>query len=702
MKSFEEFIVENEDLPLDKEDIQNRGEAPTRPIKKSKPVEIIKQNPRIKENLRSRVKRNLGLNPQAQNILKSNKFLSQKFDTNDDFADNFSSNDTFRDYFQNLDVSNIDTENNNDFSKHSTIVKNIISNQTKGVTQETLKNIADKHLKLSNRPSSEGYDYYSDLTSSKYDGLDYSDIELFDKLFPIDEGEGVWDWGNGGSPTGLLNLQNTDETELIKRTDILKRLDDMLWRVGGEMGDSSTIKEQINLKENLKKLYNDNENFGNLLDNSEFKDQIEELITNTSNGDLNENWLEWDMSDMREFTEFQMPDEDAYKLMSTIHRFIKETDQESPDALKFMLSRIFFNDAYFQPYESDTRQKYLDDETLTAALASDYNGEIDEDSMREFFDSNNIIFDENRLNFDFEFYQGNAEEDDLVDSYYDLAVNFQHMNASDGISQYASLFNDYVSKAELKAREEDNRNRIEQEGASEEGEVSDELYSPDELTGEESSADSSIPRKYKAQIHPDDHTNFKTITHDNPNAFGTHRYPTLDNDLEKAGLKRSDLKKSVYIAWELSKTKKSEEKIQKKYKNRVGENAKYFGKDYQLFKKKVEALNAVKNWKQNVLPKLEPGTILYNTPIEGGAGGNVREILYSKMGFGENGPYGQQAVVGKDGKVYPIGPSPERKGANVQAQQRRQQNESMKELMEWWIMFPGLTHDEISDVLSVF
>ena len=74
--------------------------------------------------------------------------------------------------------------------------------------------------------------------------------------------------------------------------------------------------------------------------------------------------------------------------------------------------------------------------------------------------------------------------------------------------------------------------------------------------------------------------------------------------MERAGLKRTDLQKSVYIAWQASGSKNDSD-IATKYKNKTGKEPE--GPDYEKFKNKAKALNAVKNWKTNVLPSLEPG-----------------------------------------------------------------------------------------------
>ena len=49
--------------------------------------------------------------------------------------------------------------------------------------------------------------------------------------------------------------------------------------------------------------------------------------------------------------------------------------------------------------------------------------------------------------------------------------------------------------------------------------------------------------------------------------------------------------------------------------------------DYEDDKRKT-ALDALKTWRNEVLPDLEPGTIVTNTPTEGGRDNNQRERIY--------------------------------------------------------------------------
>ncbi len=57
------------------------------------------------------------------------------------------------------------------------------------------------------------------------------------------------------------------------------------------------------------------------------------------------------------------------------------------------------------------------------------------------------------------------------------------------------------------------------------------------------------------------------------------------------------------------------------------------------------AIDALKTWRSQILPSLEPGTIVYNDPQYGGRGDNQRERIYGLAGFGPrsdkyNGQYG--------------------------------------------------------------
>lgn len=151
----------------------------------------------------------------------------------------------------------------------------------------------------------------------------------------------------------------------------------------------------------------------------------------------------------------------------------------------------------------------------------------------------------------------------------------------------------------------------------------------------------------------DDHTGFGLTYYNNPNTYNTDKIPTLDNDLRRAGLSRGDLRRAVYIAWSSMPNNRM---LAQRYKEKTGKSPE--GKEFENYAKRAVGINAIKNWKENILPDLNPGDILYNTPI-GGAQGE-RALLYQRMGFGKSGPQGQQAVVGKDGKVYPLNPPGDR------------------------------------------
>ena len=177
--------------------------------------------------------------------------------------------------------------------------------------------------------------------------------------------------------------------------------------------------------------------------------------------------------------------------------------------------------------------------------------------------------------------------------------------------------------------------------------------------------------------YQDDHTNYGLTFHRNPNNFQTHKIESLDDDLENAGLTRGDLKRAVYIAWNASP---NQEMIASKAKEKFGVDFDENNPQHKAFAKRITAFNAIKNWKQNVLPSLNSGDILYNTPVGGSDG--ERALLYQKMGFGKDGEQGQQGVVGKDGKVYPLDPPGDRTmGQHRQARQvevarRREQGQA--------------------------
>ncbi len=156
----------------------------------------------------------------------------------------------------------------------------------------------------------------------------------------------------------------------------------------------------------------------------------------------------------------------------------------------------------------------------------------------------------------------------------------------------------------------------------------------------------------------DDFTSFGLEFHNNPNRYMTSDIDSLDDDLDNAGLSRGDLKRAVYIAWSALSTGPAKEKMLKKFRKRYGADTDDIHPDYAQFSKKMTGLNARTNWKKNVLPALQKGDILYNTPI-GGPNGE-RALLYSMMGFGQDGMQGQQAVVGEGGKVFPLNPSSDR------------------------------------------
>ena len=83
---------------------------------------------------------------------------------------------------------------------------------------------------------------------------------------------------------------------------------------------------------------------------------------------------------------------------------------------------------------------------------------------------------------------------------------------------------------------------------------------------------------------------------------------------------------------------------------------------------RLTALDALKTWRQKVLPSLTPGQVLYNTPKEGGRGGNQRARIYQLAGFSEPSAIGdtnrQWGMVVQDeegnNRVVPLGEEPDR------------------------------------------
>ena len=76
--------------------------------------------------------------------------------------------------------------------------------------------------------------------------------------------------------------------------------------------------------------------------------------------------------------------------------------------------------------------------------------------------------------------------------------------------------------------------------------------------------------------------------------------------------------------------------------------------------RRLTAIDALKTWRQQVLPSLDPGDIVFNDPQSGGRGNDQRERIYKLAGFGQNqtkynGQYGL-VVTGEDGnnRVIPL------------------------------------------------
>ena len=96
-----------------------------------------------------------------------------------------------------------------------------------------------------------------------------------------------------------------------------------------------------------------------------------------------------------------------------------------------------------------------------------------------------------------------------------------------------------------------------------------------------------------------------------------------------------------------------------KYLKEGGEEA---SKAYEKWARKSAALEAMYLFRKGILPYMDEGSILSNTPIGGNRGGNARERIYSKQGFGSLDDNGRQfGQVGTDPqtgkpKLFPIDP----------------------------------------------
>lgn len=84
-----------------------------------------------------------------------------------------------------------------------------------------------------------------------------------------------------------------------------------------------------------------------------------------------------------------------------------------------------------------------------------------------------------------------------------------------------------------------------------------------------------------------------------------------------------------------------------------GEGLEGFGKHIR----RTTAFDALRTWREQIVPDLDDGQVLRNQPMYGGRDGNARERLYKKAGFGEllsdDYQYGQK-VEGQD-KLKPLG-----------------------------------------------
>ena len=194
---------------------------------------------------------------------------------------------------------------------------------------------------------------------------------------------------------------------------------------------------------------------------------------------------------------------------------------------------------------------------------------------------------------------------------------------------------------------------------------------------------------YEHEYYSGNHTNFSLQSY-----YGWNSHDVEDairfGDLEAAGLNMDDVvntNRSVYIEWSEDIDEDIvNERFEEYYEGRImkdrgGDDKRNIEDEKAKFGERLAALDAVKTWKE-ALSDLRPGTIVYNTPIDGGAGGNMREVLYGKMGFGRDDG-GQFGVVGTNGKVFPINDytkeEKERMAKERQASRRERRENEKKE-----------------------
>mgnify|MGYP003114846934 CR=1 FL=1 len=137
-------------------------------------------------------------------------------------------------------------------------------------------------------------------------------------------------------------------------------------------------------------------------------------------------------------------------------------------------------------------------------------------------------------------------------------------------------------------------------------------------------------------------------------------------DLERAGLTKDDISGlRHYIVWNDDTDSYD---IVEKGKEKYGEDFDTDHPEYDNFANMVTALDAMRTWKEDVLPNFSPGDVLNNSPVGGPYG--QRAYLYYKNGFGKVGQYGQNAIIGRDGKVYPVDPPSEEDLSRMREQRR--------------------------------
>ncbi len=160
----------------------------------------------------------------------------------------------------------------------------------------------------------------------------------------------------------------------------------------------------------------------------------------------------------------------------------------------------------------------------------------------------------------------------------------------------------------------------------------------------------------ESQEYQGDHTSYEITSTNMANAalsaYESEHPEKAMEDLKRAGLNRSDITGRLHeIQWD---DDQDQDDIIYRGTQKYGEDFDQYHEEYDNFANMVTALDAMRTWKEQVLPDFKPGDSLVNHPVGGELG--QRAYLYYKNGFGRVGPEGQAAIVGHDGKVYPVDP----------------------------------------------